>query len=164
DLGPEVVERLRGDSGSDFGVPCVPSAADERPLAAAELDRQVHLLTAAWKAFDHAAASAVGRELRLGPRGGGRDLAKMTGHVLEAEEAYLHQLGRRRPRPLDSDLSARMGQVRELAQAALVARANGREPYEPIQVRKRWSPRYFVRRSAWHALDHAWELEDRILG
>jgi hypothetical protein len=26
---------------------------------------------------------------------------------------------------------------------------------------KRWLPRYFVRRVAWHALDHAWEIEDR---
>src|SRR5438132_1502141 len=26
---------------------------------------------------------------------------------------------------------------------------------------KIWLPRYFVRRVAWHALDHAWEIEDR---
>jgi hypothetical protein len=32
---------------------------------------------------------------------------------------------------------------------------------EPNKVQKLWSPRYFVRRSAWHALDHAWEIEDR---
>jgi hypothetical protein len=25
----------------------------------------------------------------------------------------------------------------------------------------RWSARYFVRRAAWHVLDHAWEIEDR---
>ncbi len=25
----------------------------------------------------------------------------------------------------------------------------------------RWKPRYFVRRVVWHALDHAWEIEDR---
>jgi hypothetical protein len=24
-----------------------------------------------------------------------------------------------------------------------------------------WSPRYAVRRTAWHPLDHAWEIEDR---
>ena len=27
---------------------------------------------------------------------------------------------------------------------------------------KRWTPRYFVRRLVWHALDHAWEIQDRI--
>jgi hypothetical protein len=25
-----------------------------------------------------------------------------------------------------------------------------------------WSPRYFARRAAWHVLDHAWEIEDRV--
>jgi hypothetical protein len=25
----------------------------------------------------------------------------------------------------------------------------------------RWTARYYVRRSAWHVLDHAWEIEDR---
>jgi hypothetical protein len=29
---------------------------------------------------------------------------------------------------------------------------------------KRWSARYFVRRAAWHVLDHAWEIEDRSSG
>ena len=24
-----------------------------------------------------------------------------------------------------------------------------------------WTPRFAVRRSAWHALDHAWELQER---
>jgi hypothetical protein len=27
---------------------------------------------------------------------------------------------------------------------------------------KRWPSRYAARRIAWHALDHAWEIEDRI--
>ena len=26
---------------------------------------------------------------------------------------------------------------------------------------RRWTPRYAARRMAWHALDHAWEIEDR---
>ena len=28
---------------------------------------------------------------------------------------------------------------------------------------KMWTPRYYVRRSTWHTLDHAWEMEDRII-
>ena len=37
-----------------------------------------------------------------------------------------------------------------------------REPSDgsPIAGRK-WPPRYAARRIAWHALDHAWEIEDR---
>jgi hypothetical protein len=56
-----------------------------------------------------------------------------------------------------------MRQVREAALATLEALARGAEPEDPSAVKRRWSPRSFVRRSAWHALDHAWELEDRIL-
>jgi hypothetical protein len=56
-----------------------------------------------------------------------------------------------------------MKQVRAAVVAALGARAAGEEPPNANNVSKRWTPRYFVRRSAWHALDHAWELEDRIL-
>jgi len=25
-----------------------------------------------------------------------------------------------------------------------------------------WPARYYVRRAAWHVLDHAWEIEDRL--
>jgi hypothetical protein len=56
-----------------------------------------------------------------------------------------------------------MKQVRRAALASLAAVARGNDPPDPNQVRKRWSPRYYVRRAAWHALDHAWELEDRII-
>jgi hypothetical protein len=32
---------------------------------------------------------------------------------------------------------------------------------DPNKVKKLGSPRFYVRLSAWHALDHAWEIEDR---
>lgn len=159
----DVVERLQGSHGTDFGVPGAKADADERPLGPAELERQQGLLEAAWKAFDSAARRARGKELLTGPRGGGRSLEKMENHVLEAEEAYLTQLGSRRPKPQAAELRARMKQVRAAVLAALVARAGGGDPPNANNVSKRWTPRYFVRRSAWHALDHAWELEDRIL-
>ena len=95
----DVVERLKGGSGTDFGVPSATAKADRRPLTPAELARERRLLEAAWKAFDAAARRARGKELRLGPRGGGRSLEKMRGHVFEAEESYLTQLGSRRPSP-----------------------------------------------------------------
>ena len=163
DAGYEVVERLKGGSGTDFGVPSSFAKADQRPLKPADAKRQERLLQAAWNAFDASARRAKGKELRLGPRGGGRSLEKMGSHVLEAEEAYLHQLGTKRPKAVDASLESRMKRVRTAALASLAAAARGDDPPDPNQVRKRWSPRYFVRRSAWHALDHAWELEDRVL-
>jgi hypothetical protein len=159
----EVVERLKGGSGTDFGVPSSFAKADQRPLKPADAKREKRLLQAAWNAFDASARRAEGKELRLGPRGGGRGLEKMGNHVLEAEAAYLHQLGTKRPKPAAASLESRMKQVRRAALASLAAVARGNDPPDPNQVRKRWSPRYYVRRAAWHALDHAWELEDRII-
>ncbi len=159
----DVVERLKGGSGTDFGVPSVALAADGRPLETAELDRQSRLLTASWQAFDVAwrEADEAGVELRKGPRGGGRDLPKMLGHLLEAEEAYLGQLGSRGPRLPGAAPADRMAVVRDTALVALAARARGEPIGDPRNTLHPWLPRYFVRRSAWHALDHAWEIEDR---
>jgi hypothetical protein len=159
----DVTERLAGGSGTDFGVPSVAPAADDRPLDKTELDRQSRLLAASWQAFDIAwqEATDAGIQLRKGPRGGGRDLAKMEAHVLEAEEAYLTRLGSRVPRAAGRTVAERMTSVRETALAALAARAQDEPIADPSSVERRWSPRYFVRRSAWHVLDHAWEIEDR---
>jgi hypothetical protein len=159
----EVVERLTGGAGTDFGVASVAPAADDRPLSAPELDRQSRLLVASWQAFDIAwsEASEAGVELTKGPRGGGRDLPKMQMHVLEAEEAYLTRLGSRVSRVAGATVAERMTAVRETALATLAARARGEPIADPSSVERLWSPRYFVRRAAWHALDHAWEIEDR---
>jgi hypothetical protein len=157
-----VAESVAGGSGTDFGVPSVPPSADDEPMSAADLQRLDDLLLAAWATFDTAAEAHRGAELRKGPRGGGRTLTKIVGHVLEAEEAYLHQLGSKRPDlAKDASVATRMAAIRDAARAALGARARGEPLADPNKVKKAWSPRYFVRRSAWHALDHAWEIEDR---
>jgi hypothetical protein len=157
----EVVERFGGGSGTDFGVPSSTAAADERPLDDEELERQLRLLQAAWSAFDRAADGAQGRRLRTGPRGGGRDVGKMREHVDGAEEAYLSKLGSRAPREKDAD--ERRRQVRERVAVAVRARVHGEPIEDPSRTQSLWTPRYFVRRAAWHALDHAWEIEDRMV-
>ena len=156
-----VVERLEGDSGTDFGIPAKECSRDARPLSGDDVETSVEILRAAWAAFDAAAERPRGVVLRKGPRGGGRDLDKIVEHVLGAEIAYLNQLGGRfKPEP-DESQARQMMRVRDEAVVLLRNRAEGYEP--PMGRRKApfWSPRYFVRRSAWHALDHAWEIEDR---
>ncbi|MGH2357508.1 MAG: hypothetical protein ACRDGJ_05785 [Candidatus Limnocylindria bacterium] len=159
----EVVERLEGGSGTDFGVPSATPGADRERLSDVELARQAVLLEASWSAFDTGATAARGVELRKGPRGGGRDLDKIVEHVLEAERAYLTQLGSRAPMPDETGTAAQMTQIREWALDALARRARDEPLAEPNRVKRPWLPRYFVRRSAWHALDHAWEIEDRAV-
>jgi hypothetical protein len=155
--GLEVVHRLKGNATTDFGAPGITSPSDRRPIDAAELKRLRRLLEAAWAAFDGAAVAAVGVELRKGPRGGGRDLDKMVAHMKEADEAYLHALGARPPKRS----VASMTDVRTRILETLQARAKGLPITDPAHVKSPWEPRFAVRRSAWHALDHAWELEDR---
>src|SRR5690606_41090616 len=87
------IERLEGGSGTDFGVPGVASPADVQPVSEDDLRRYELIMRACWEAFAGAIAAAQGRELRKGPRGGGRDLEKIARHVLDAGLAYLKQLG-----------------------------------------------------------------------
>ena len=79
-------------------------------------------------------------------------------HVHEAEAAYLHQLGWKTNR------SAPMAELRRAFVEAARLRAAGKPLPEPNKVRSPWDPAYAIRRSAWHALDHAWEIEDRAKG
>lgn len=155
-----VVERLTGNAGTDFGVPSVASRDDRNPLDKDQAARFTRLLTRCWSALDGAAATAAGVELRKGPRGGGRDLDKIVAHVREADEAYLTQLGSRKPAPA-GDAAEDTKQLRGAMLDALRASGEGRPVAHPNNVKKPWPPRYFVRRVAWHALDHAWEIEDR---
>jgi nitroreductase len=159
--GLEVVERLKGNATTEFGAPGVPPKADSRPLPPAELKRLTTILEASWRAFDRAAVAARGVELTKGPRGGGRDLPKMANHVFDAEEGYVGALGSRPPRLSGESLSRRSAALHASAVAALAALAAGKPVADPRNTKHPWPPRFYVRRSAWHALDHAWEIEDR---
>jgi hypothetical protein len=154
-----VVERNKGDTTTDFGVPAIETKADRRALDADELRRLVRLLEASWSAFDAAAKKAAGKTLTTGPRGGGRSVEKMRAHVLEAERAYLAKLGGSAPK------GASMQAARAAITSLLAERARGFEPeLSPRRKSPLWTPQYTIARSAWHALDHAWEIEDRVIG
>jgi hypothetical protein len=157
-----VVERLKGSSGTDFGAPQAHPAADERRMDSAELKRSESLLRACWAALDSTAATARGKALRTGPRGGGRTLEEMLEHVRGAEEAYVASLGWWQFAGMPGSTDKGTADVREAALQAIRASATGKIPAIGPRGGKRWPPRYFVRRAAWHVLDHAWEIEDRL--
>ena len=157
-----VTELLKGNATTDYGVPGLAPTGDARPLADDELRRLRVLLKACWRVFDATAEMAKGHALRTGPRGGGRALAGIVEHVLGAERGYLSSLGGKISPSADSELSARL--VREAILATLEASAHGEIAERGPRGGKRWSPRYFVRREAWHVLDHVWEIENRLTG
>jgi hypothetical protein len=118
-------------------------------------------LKAYWKAFDAACAAASGKQLRKGPRGGGRDLEPIVQHVMGAEQGYLSRLAWKRPKSEPANLSEEIERTREAVLQGLAAAARGETPKRGPRGGQIWPPRYFVRRLGWHLLDHLWEIEDR---
>ncbi len=138
----DVAERVKGDTTTDFGAPHVPAGADSAPLTKAQAERLATLVGAAWTVLDDVVAASPAA-LRKGPRGGGRDRDKMVAHVVEAENAYFRKVG-----------------VKGDRDDFLEALGAARQP-QPELATKAWLWRYAARRVAWHALDHAWEMQDR---
>jgi len=46
---------------------------------------------------------------------------------------------------------------------SIQAATRGQLPMQGPQGGKRWPLAYFIRRTAWHVIDHTWEIEDRII-
>lgn len=153
----EVVERAAGKGATDLGAPAAAREFDQGPLPPAELDRLLGLLNAAWSAFATAAAAAEGRALKpAGPRGGGRPLARIRAHVTDADAAYVEAMGAGYHPELGWEA------VKYQFVDAARRRERGELPDSGPRGGRKWPARYAIRRSAWHALDHAWELEDRL--
>ena len=150
----EVVAHVGAGGGTDFGVPSVIADEERRPTTAEGANRLARLVEAAWATLDNIAASAPA-ELRKGPRGGGRDRDKMLAHVFEAEWAYAREMGLKTAQPDPADRAAV-----DLLRAAMIEVL--REPSDGTALAgRKWTTRYAAGRIAWHALDHAWEMEDR---
>ena len=150
----DVVDRLDGGSGTEFGVPSRIHEVDEARVTAREADRLAALVEAAWTIFDRVAAGAPA-ELRKGPRGGGRDRDKMVGHVMGADGAYAREIGLK-----SKELEFGQRKEYEALRTAMLDVLRQPSDGSPLAGR-RWTARYAARRIAWHALDHAWEMQDR---
>jgi hypothetical protein len=116
--------------------------------------RTADVVQASWDHFDRVAAAAPA-ELRKGPRGGGRDRDKIVEHVIGADLSYAKTLGIKAGKGAESDPAA-VAEVRAAVLDVLRSTTDG-QPVRP----KGWPTRYAARRIAWHALDHAWEIEDK---
>lgn len=151
----DVVERLAGNATTDFGAPGAIPSRDRKPTTAAEAKRIAALVSASWKMLEQTAAGAPA-SLRKGPRGGGRDRDAIVAHVVSAESLYYTRaLGLRYPELQPGDRRA-VKAMRDAILKVLSAPSKGKPLAE-----KGWPPRYAARRIAWHALDHAWEIDDR---
>ena len=155
----ELVEDHVGKGSTDFwGISFAPSSFELEPMPNEELDRKVSLLQASWQHFDDVAAR-VSAEMRKGARGGGRDRDQIVRHVINNER---HDLARKvGVQATDHEVlpSELVPAHREAFVAALRAyNAEGRVPGG-----QNWTVALLLRHTAYHVLDHAWEMEDKDL-
>lgn len=153
----EVVERVQGTGMTDFFTLSFRSAsAEKETMSEAECERKIALLRACWEYFD-GVASRVSAELRKGPRGGGRDRDRIIRHTNVSEIVeFAPKVGLktspdawRDPIELRAHREALCAAIRDYNARGAPARS--------------WTVQFLLRHSAYHMLDHAWEMEDRDL-
>lgn len=155
----DVVEDRVGTGSVDFwGISFSPSSTEHGQLSEAEFDRAVTLLQACWMFFDGVAAR-VSEEMQKGPRGGGRDRTRIWRHTIRTEsEDFAKQVGLKIPEEAALTPDG-LKQHRESYVEAMRAYNAG----ETEKRMRSWTLPYLIRHSAYHTLDHAWEMEDKDL-
>jgi len=154
----KVIEDRVGTGSTDFwGISFSPSSSEHRRMTDTELDRKIELLRACWAFFD-GVAKRVSREMRKGPRGGGRDRDRIISHTIRVEsEDFARQVGLRIPE--GGPLTRRgLTAYRKKYIAAMRAYETGTG-----KRMRSWTLPFLIRHSAFHVMDHAWEMEDKDL-
>jgi len=156
----DVVEEYPGNGSTDFwGISFAFSVIDKQDMSSGELARQLTLMQACWAFFDEV-RSRVSAELQQGPRGGGRQRDQIVRHVVRTEqEDWGKKLGLVVPQlpqgvmPTDEGLKAQRD-----AYCAAIRAFNGQG-----KMARTWPLRYLIRHTAYHTVDHTWEMEDKDL-
>ena len=151
----EVVERVPGSSSTDFwGIAHVPSEIERGVLSPADLERRLDLLRASWTYFDDV-ADRISEELRPGPRSAGRSHDQIVRHVYYSEPEQLsRKVEVRTPREMVLTPDGLSTHRRQYLDAIRAYNAEGKSA-------RSWPIQFLVRRTAYHVMDHAWEVEDR---
>ncbi len=155
----EIVERVPGTATTDFGAPSVLLTSDREPLEEEDIERHISLVIACWSTFDEV-LQRIPADLHDVKPGRGRSPGAMRLHLLESDRMHLSAFGPAFRQPDPAHVAEQEAAVR--AQFLAELRAVPRK--EVLVPRRRygfsWTPRFALRRSAWHALDHAWELQE----
>lgn len=155
----DVVEQYPGTGSTDFwGISFAFSSIDQQEMTADELARELTLMQACWAFFDEV-RGRVSAELKKGPRGGGRDRDQIVRHTFAAEKDWASGVGVLTPDGAmltDAGLKAHR---EAYSQAIRDFHAEG----QWAGKRSKWPLRFLIRHTAFHTLDHAWEMEDKDL-
>jgi len=154
----DIVEDRVGPGSTDFwGISFAPSSFEDGPMTDAELERRIALLRACWAYFD-AVGARVSPEMAKGPRGGGRDRDHIIRHVIRNEsEEFAKRVGLAIPE------YGAMGDALPAYRASYLEAIRAYHRGEINRPMRSWSLPFLLRHSAFHVMDHAWEMEDKDL-
>ncbi len=152
----DVVETYQGTGSTDFwGISFAFSSIDQQAMSTETMERDLTLMQASWAFFDNV-RSHVSAELQKGPRGGGRDRDRIVRHTFGAEQDWANKLGVLTP--LDVLMTNEgLKTYREAYCNAI------RTLHSQNKMARTWPLHYLIRHTAYHSLDHAWEMEDKDL-
>ncbi len=155
----DIVEQYPGTGSTDFwGISFAFSSIDRQDMSSGELERELTLMRACWAFFDDVRLR-VSAEMQKGPRGGGRDRDQIVQHTLNTEQGWAKMIGVLTPddamltdQGLKAHRDAYCHAIRDYhSQGKLAGKV------------AKWPLRYLIRHTAYHTLDHAWEMEDKDL-
>jgi hypothetical protein len=154
---PVVVEHVEGTGMTDFyGLSMRAAGPEEEQMSDLACARKIALLRACWTYVDNV-ASRVSAELRKGPRGGGRERDRIVQHVNNVEISdFARRVGVNTPLEAQQDPDSLHAYREAFCDAIREYNARGAPA-------GKWTVQFVLRHSAYHVLDHAWEMEDRDL-
>jgi len=154
----ETIEDRVGSGSTDFwGISYFPSSTEQDPMTTKELDRKILVLQTCWQYFDKV-AKRVSAEMLKGPRGGGRDRDRIIRHTIRVEsEEFAKRLGLRIPEEGALTPAGLRSHRKNYIDAMRAYNAG-----EGKRM-KNWTLAFLIRHSAFHVMDHAWEMEDKNL-
>ncbi len=158
--GSEIVATYEGTGSTDFwGISFAASPFDAGPLDPEVMDRRLKLLWACWEYFDDV-ASRVTAELKKGPRGGGRDRDQIINHTLGVERTtFAPSVGVEYPEGVILAPDVRRQYREDFSDALRAYNAEGKQAGK----NKKSEVSFLLRHTAYHTMDHAWEMEDKTL-
>ena len=155
----DIVEHYRGTGSTDFwGISFAFSSIDKQAMSSGELERELTLMRACWAFFDNVRLR-VSADMQKGPRGGGRDRDHIVRHTLYTEQDWAKRLGVLTP---DDALLTDQG-LKAHRDAYCHAIRDYHSQGKLVGKMAQWPLRYLIRHTAYHTLDHAWEMEDKDL-
>jgi hypothetical protein len=152
----DIVEEYTGTGSTDFwGISFAYSRIDREAMSSETLEQHLTLLQACWAFFDDV-RSRVSAEMQKGPRGGGRDRDNIVRHTIAVELDWAKGIGVLTP--YEAMLTAEGAKTHRDAYCNAI-----RTLHSAGKMARTWPLRYMIRHTAFHTLDHAWEMEDKDL-